>query len=130
MATHPHRLPDFIIAGAPRSATTWLYVLADKHPEIAMAKPMRPEPKFFLVDSLYQRGLDHYGANWFDGLQKNRILGEKSAKYLESPLVAQRIYQTLPQVKLIDALRDERTFQIVGALLAEDTVLRQAIEPI
>jgi hypothetical protein len=106
MVTPPHRLPNFIIAGAPRSATTWLYVLATRHPDIAMAKPMRPEPKFFLVDSLYQRGLDYYAANWFDALPKDRILGEKSANYLESPLVADRIYQKLPQVKLIFLLRN------------------------
>jgi hypothetical protein len=42
-----HRYADLIIAGARRSATTWLYALADRHPMIAMAKPVRIEPKFF-----------------------------------------------------------------------------------
>jgi len=70
-----------------------------------MAKPMRPEPKFFLVDSLYERGLDYYAANWFDSLP-DRILGEKSANYLESGIVAERIHHKLPQVKLIFLLRN------------------------
>jgi hypothetical protein len=34
-------------------------MLARHLPEIAMAKPMVPEPKFFLVDELWQRGVDY-----------------------------------------------------------------------
>ena len=106
MPEAPHRLPDFIIAGAPRSGTTWLYMLAQRHPQLAMADPMMPEPKFFLVDELWQRGLDYYSSNWFDSLPDGRILGEKSANYLESPVVAERMYRTLPRVKLIFLLRN------------------------
>ena len=40
-------LPDFIIAGAPRCGTTWLSHLLDRHPDVQMAKPEVPEPKFF-----------------------------------------------------------------------------------
>jgi hypothetical protein len=101
-----HRYPDFIIAGAPRSATTWLYALADSHSEIAMAKPVRPEPKFFLIDDLYERGLAHYASHWFDALPNDRVLGEKSTNYLESAFVAQRIWEALPNVRLIFVLRD------------------------
>jgi hypothetical protein len=102
----PHRCPDFIIAGAPRSATTWLYALADSHPEIAMAKPVRPEPKFFLIDELYQCGLEHYSFRWFDSLPSGRVLGEKSTNYLESPPVARRIWNALPEVRLVFLLRN------------------------
>ena len=102
----PHRYPDFIIAGAPRSATTWLYALADSHSEIAMAKPVRPEPKFFLIDELYERGLEHYASYWFDALPNDRVLGEKSTNYLEAALVAQRIWGALPNVRLVFILRD------------------------
>src|SRR6202035_103039 len=51
------RLPDFIIGGAPRSGTTWLYWLLDRHPHVYLAKPVTPEPKFFLVDRIYEKGL-------------------------------------------------------------------------
>lgn len=71
-----------------------------------MAEPMTPEPKFFLVDELWQRGLDYYSAKWFDPLPAGRLLGEKSANYLESPVVAQRIRCALPQVKLVFVLRN------------------------
>jgi hypothetical protein len=101
-----HRLPDFIIAGAPRSGTTWLYVLAQRHPELAMAEPMVPEPKFFLVCELWRRGVDYYSKKWFDPLPTGRVLGEKSANYLESPEVAERIFRAVPPVKLIFLLRN------------------------
>lgn len=100
------RLPDFIIAGAPRSGTTWLYRLAQRHPQLAMAQPIVPEPKFFLVDELWKRGLDYYSSKWFEPLPAGRMLGEKSANYLESPVVAERIYRALPRVKLIFVLRN------------------------
>src|SRR5215469_15817261 len=100
------RLPDVIIAGAPRSATTWLYMLAKLHPQLAMAEPRVPEPKFFLVDELFERGLEYYSANWFAALPSDRLLGEKSANYLESPAAAERIYHSLPRAKLIFVLRN------------------------
>jgi hypothetical protein len=101
-----HRLPDFIIAGAPRSATTWLHALASLHSEIALPQPAIPEPKFFLRDDLYSRGLDYYAQTWFDPLPADRVLGEKSANYLESADVAERIYHDLPDVKLVFMLRN------------------------
>ena len=101
-----HRLPDFIIAGAPRSSTTWLYVLARRHPQLALAEPMVPEPKFFLVDKLWQRGVDYYSTKWFDLLPAGRVLGEKSTNYLESPEVAERMSRVLPRAKLIFLLRN------------------------
>ena len=100
------RLPDFIIAGAPRSGTTWLYHLLDRHPEISMARPVRPEPKFFLVDDLYCRGMAYYAQTWFAAAGNARAVGEKSTNYLESPMAAQRIQQHLPDVKLIFMLRE------------------------
>lgn len=100
------RLPDFIIAGAPRSGTTWLYRLLDRHPDIYMAKPLAPEPKFFLVDDLYRRGLEHYSRTWFAGIESRRRCGEKSTNYLENPAAAERIARHLPEVKLIFILRE------------------------
>ena len=100
------RLPYFIIAGAPRAATTWLYTLADRHPEIAMAQPVNPEPKFFLVDALYERGLAYYAATWFDPLPPGRRYGEKTTNYLESATACARIARDLPDVRLVFLLRD------------------------
>jgi Sulfotransferase domain len=100
------RLPDFIIGGAPRCATTWLWHLAEGHPRLAMAKPLRPEPKFFIDDRLYARGPAYYAATWFDALPADRLAGEKSTNYLEVGAAAARIRATVPGIKLIFALRD------------------------
>jgi hypothetical protein len=102
----PMRLPDFIVGGAPRSATTWLYQALDRHPEIAMAKPVKPEPKFFLVDDLYARGTEFYSNTWFKNIPADRICGEKSTNYLESPIAAARMAKDVPHAKLIFLLRD------------------------
>ncbi len=98
--------PTFLIAGAPRSGTTWLYHLLDRHPEVYMAKPVRPEPKFFLVDELYERGLQHYIDTWFAGADTHAAAGEKSTNYLESSVAAGRIRHHLPDVKLVFILRE------------------------
>ena len=98
--------PHFIIGGAPRSGTTWLYRLLDIHPEIYMAKPVTPEPKFFLVDEQYAMGLERYQHCWFKDLPAGVLAGEKSTNYLESAAACQRIKHHLPQVKLVFILRN------------------------
>ena len=103
----PRQGPTFIIAGAPRSGTSWLYELLDRHPDVYMAKPARPEPKFFLVDELYSLGIQHYYATWFgDEAGLYPAAGEKSTNYLESPGAAERISAHLPHVKLVFILRE------------------------
>jgi hypothetical protein len=102
----PRHGPTFIIAGAPRSGTTWLYELLDRHPDVYMAKPARPEPKFFLVDELYALGVQHYYKTWFSEAGGCPAAGEKTTNYLESPTAAERIYSHLPAVKLVFILRD------------------------
>jgi len=72
------RLPDFIIGGAPRAGTTWLYELLDRHPDVYMAKPLKPEPKFFLRDEVYAKGLAHYSQTWFAGADTRKMAGEIS----------------------------------------------------
>lgn len=100
------RLPDVIVGGAPRAGTTWLYHLLDRHPDAWMARPVVPEPKFFLVDETYARGLDHYARTWFGDVPPDTVVGEKSSNYLESPTAAERIQQHLPDVRLVFSLRE------------------------
>jgi hypothetical protein len=100
------RLPDFLIGGAPRSGTTWLYWLLDRHPSISMAKPVKPEPKFFLIDDLYAKGIEHYSRTWFAAAGNAAVAGEKSTDYLESATAAERIGRDLPSVKLVFILRE------------------------
>ena len=71
-----------------------------------MAKPVSPEPKFFLVDELYDRGIEYYARTWFSDIGSANVTGEKSTNYLESSVVAARIHRHLPDVKLIFILRE------------------------
>ena len=100
------RLPDFIIGGAPRCGTTWLYRALERHPGIALAQPVRPEPKFFLVDSEYEKGLAYYAERWFSPLPAGLPAGEKSTNYFESPVAAARVAGAVPGVKLVFLLRE------------------------
>jgi hypothetical protein len=106
------KLPTFLIAGAPRAGTTFLYHVLDQHPDVYLAKPRAPEPKFFLIDDEYQKELDYYSQKYFAAARDQKAIGEKSTNYLESPAVPQRIARDLPGIKLVFILRNpiERAF--------------------
>src|ERR1700685_1756797 len=99
------RLRTFIIAGAPRGGTTYLYDVLQEHPQVYMAKPRVPEPKFFLVDDEYRQARKYSSRKYFAAVGEARAVGEKSANYLESAAAASRIRESLPDVKLVFALR-------------------------
>lgn len=96
----------FFIVGAQRCGTTYLYHLLARHPEIEMAVPVRPEPKFFLDDTLYAKGLDWYERTYFPGKEGAWLRGEKSTSYLESDAAAERIAQAYPEARIVALLRD------------------------
>lgn len=96
----------FFIVGAQRSATTYLYHLLADHPEIAMARPVRPEPKFFLLDGLFVRGLQYYHTAFWEESTRLRIRGEKTTSYMESETAAKRISDAFPDAKIVFLLRD------------------------
>lgn len=83
-----------------------MYELLDRHPDVHMAKPLAPEPKFFLRDDEYAKGLQYYSGRWFAGVDASKMAGEKSTDYLESPAAAARIAHDLPHVKLVFILRE------------------------
>ena len=101
-------LPTFIIAGAPRAGTTYLYDLCASHPAVFMARPRSPEPKFFLVDEEYSKGLGYYEEKYFAPGAEYAAVGEKSTNYLEDGRVAGRISAALPSVKLVFVFRNPR----------------------
>ena len=96
----------FFIVGAQRSGTTYLYQRLADHPEIEMARPVRPEPKFFLYDHLYKQGIDFYHQTFFGEHTDGWLWGEKSTSYIESAEVPHRIMRFFPEAKIIMCLRD------------------------
>lgn len=94
----------FIVVGAQRSGTTYLHHLLEEHPEIAMAQPVRPEPKAFLSDEVFDA--DAYRARWFGHADDATVLGEKSTSYLESDVAPGRIRAVLGEPQIMVQLRD------------------------
>ena len=95
-----------LVVGAQRCGTTYLYRVLDEHPEIAMAKPARPEPKFFLDAEKCRKGLAWYEATYFAGAEDLPVHGEKSTSYIESPEAAERAAAMIPDAHALVMLRD------------------------
>jgi hypothetical protein len=97
------RLPEFLVLGVPRSATTWLYTALSRHPEIYL--PPTKEQEFF-GDYLYHFGLNAY-LEHFAARTDQRVAGDVSVGYFHAPEAPQQIIDTLgPRAKLIVVLRE------------------------
>lgn len=98
------RLPDFVVIGAMKSGTTSFAAYLDQHPEVAVSNPK--EPNFFADPGNWDRGLA-----WYEDLFPGNVpvVGEASVFYTMMPEyvgAAQRIRQTIPDVRLIYLVRD------------------------
>ena len=133
-------LPDFLIIGAARSGTTSLYSYLEHHPNIKGA--FTKEIHFF--DNRYFRGLNWYRIHFPTLAENEQILnatghplvtGEATPTYLFDESVPPKVYDDLPQVKLIVLLRNpvERAFSShslmvkmgVEDLSFEDALIRE-----
>ena len=90
-----HILPDFLIVGAHKAATTSLFAYAAEHPDIYMSQ--QKEPKYFIAGRMqsitpdyikYKQffnvlvsDLDSYAA-CFNGWEGQSAIGEASPQYL------------------------------------------------
>ncbi len=93
------------IVGIQRCGTTFLYHLLNSHPQIAMATPVRPEPKVFLSDSV-TGDPGGYDALLFPDDPAAKLRGEKSTSYLDHDPALRRISATFPEAMYVVALRD------------------------
>lgn len=96
------RLPDFLIVGAMKAGTTTLHYYLSKHPGISAAR--KKEPSFFTDKNWYR------GIAWYQSLFKDNNLLKFEAstnytKYDRSQSAPERIYNTIPNVKLIYIVR-------------------------
>ena len=99
-------LPDFLIIGAQKCGTTYLYDELVKHPNIATARTK--EIHYF--DAYYAKGV-HWYRTFFPrhSLSEARpsiLTGEASPSYLFYPHTAKRVHELMPQVKVIALLRN------------------------
>ena len=100
-------MKKIFIVGAQRSGTSYLYKILDEHPNVELAKPMNPEPKFFLKKKLFDLGREYYESKYFESKNEETFyLGEKSTSYIEKPEAAERIFKFYPQAKILIILRE------------------------
>ncbi len=104
-------LPDFVIIGAPKCGTTFLYHLLSKHPHV--------EPGAFkevhYFDLFFDKGTEWYRQCFPSPLLKNgrrTITGEATPGYLSFPEAPERMAGVIPRARLIALLRNpvERTY--------------------
>jgi hypothetical protein len=104
-------LPDFLILGAQKAATTALYAYLRWHPGIT--GPSWKEVSYF--DRHYARGEAWYRANlpalprqWLAERRHGRrpLVGEASPSYLFHPLAPTRVAALIPSAQLIAVLRN------------------------
>lgn len=95
-----------LVVGAQRCGTTYLHDLLAAHPQVAMARPARPEPKVFLSDELAGRGPEWYRRTYFAHADEELVLGEKSTSYLEDAAAAGRAAECLGNPLVLVQLRD------------------------
>jgi len=103
-------LPDFMIIGAQKAGTTSLFEDLMRHPRIK--RPLDKELHYFSDPGNYQKGLAWYRSQFpirlspAGAVAGKQLTGEATPYYLFHPLAPQRIFETLPRVKLIVMLRD------------------------
>ena len=113
--------PDFMIIGAQKSGTTWLWRMLDQHPGTDL--PETKEIHYFGGIEKHQQGPEWYYAH-FDGLDTSKVIGEASTTYLYDtipyfyndsrqietdssyPPIPELITNEFPDIKIIITLRN------------------------
>ena len=109
--------PTYLIIGASRSGTTAMYDYLSKNRYGYRA----PHKELHFFDKYFHKGFQWYKGNfptifhkfYFEKiLHKKIVAGEATARYLLLPIVAKRISECIPDIKLIVMVRNpiERTF--------------------
>lgn len=100
------RLPDFLIIGAMKCATSTLHEQLALQPGIFMSTPK--EPNFFSDEEIFARGMEWYEELFATGARA-QLCGESSTHYTKLPThpqAADRIAQHLPEARLVYVMRD------------------------
>lgn len=93
-------LPNFLIIGVQKAATTWLSECLHEHYDIFLSEIK--ETYFF--NDYFKKGLKWYEAH-FDGWSGQYAIGEATPGYISHPEAAARIQATLGNIRLIASLR-------------------------
>lgn len=95
-------LPNFILVGAEKCATTWIYFCLKEHPEVYLP-PYRTEVHFF--DRNYSKGIKFY-KKFYKFWKGEKAIGDITPSYIYDINVAELIAKHLPNAKIIFSLRN------------------------
>jgi hypothetical protein len=124
-------LPNFMIIGVAKAGTTSLHRYLDQHPQVFMC-PMKGTNFFGYEDARAWKWTDegeppllqHFQVKTlaayeaaFAGATNEIAIGEASPQYFRCPTAARRIYECLPQVKLVASLRNPADRAFSGFLM-------------
>src|SRR5215831_9979567 len=99
------RLPDFLVIGAMKCATTTLHEQLARQPGIFMSRPK--EPNFFSDDEILARGWGWYASLFWPAGEAD-LRGESSTHYTKLPTyprTVERMARHLPRLKLVYVMR-------------------------
>jgi hypothetical protein len=96
--------PDFLVLGAQKCATSWLYYCLREHPELHLPEHKR-EYEYIGGDLYRERGAEWY-FSLLAGRKDTQRAGAVSVDYLTDPRSAPEVRAQLPGVKLIASLRE------------------------
>ena len=97
----PGRLPNLVVVGAMRSATSYLAAKLRTHPDVFMS----PTKELHYFNRWYDRGTEWYMRN-FAGATDESIVGEATPEYMHARGAIRRIAEVVPDAKLIASLRN------------------------
>jgi ABC-type polysaccharide/polyol phosphate transport system ATPase subunit len=95
--------PDFLLLGSQQCGVEALYGCLENYLQIIQAGARKVQ--FFELN--YDRGVEWYSKQLTQGVVGDTVLRwEMTPEYMDHPLVAERVYQCFPDVKLIMMLRN------------------------
>lgn len=114
------KLPDFLIIGAPKSGTTYLWKVLSSHPQVQMSPYFRRIERFTGSQNgkgkryCNRKEIKYFCARqvndirWYKAFFNNndKLQGEATPTYLTFIACHEQMYRTLPNAKLIIILRN------------------------
>ena len=95
---------DFLIIGAQKAGSTFLYNILNLSDEIFI--PKEKELPFFLEKNIDEKNYEKFISEYFYKSKKGQIIGTSTPQYMMYPQSFENIKLILPNVKFIAILRD------------------------
>lgn len=119
---------DFLLIGAQKCATTWIYHCLNEHPELFVGGG-KNETYYFGGEIFKQKGLDWF-ENLFVDASADQKLGSASVDYIWDATSIEHARKQYPNIKIIAALRNpvERTISAFFWLMRKNIIEAKSLE--